>query len=291
MNTHDIEQERADFEEWFQDERGQPARKADGTYSPFASGCWRAWQARAAIEADRNRREAPEAEGWPEPLTEFSEGQWWVKALDALKDLPGASNDQKRAVAVVHHLLASVDRHRRGTSNECEPVMAKHQPCGCVICTCEDNEQCHGCGAHHCGKHPIAKFSNPVYEPSKPISGEPVPKDWKLVPETPTSKQIVHMACQIKGADADGWFRTDGDDWHQHVAAAERAYKWALSEAPQPTEPVKVPSDGALDDALSNLAHDNYELSYSGYKNRQADIALIRAALAPKFGGGGDGSF
>lgn len=70
--------------------------------------------------------------------------------------------------------------------------------------------------------------------------GEPVPKGWKLVPETPTSKQIVHMACQIKGADADGWFRTDGDDWPEHVDAAERAYKWALSEAPQPAEPVVV---------------------------------------------------
>lgn len=48
MNT---EQERAEFEAWFQDERGQPARKADGTYSPFASGCWRAWQARAALQS------------------------------------------------------------------------------------------------------------------------------------------------------------------------------------------------------------------------------------------------
>lgn len=35
-----------------------------------------------------------------------------------------------------------------------------------------------------------------------------------------------------------------------------------------------------LNDALSNLEHDNYELSYQGYKDRQADIALIRDALA-----------
>lgn len=41
-----------------------------------------------------------------------------------------------------------------------------------------------------------------------------------------------------------------------------------------------MPSDDVLDDALSNLEHDNYEQSYSGYKNRQADIALIRTALA-----------
>lgn len=45
-------------------------------------------------------------------------------------------------------------------------------------------------------------------------------------------------------------------------------------------EPVKVPSDDVLADALTNLEHDNYEQSYSGYKNRQADIALIRASLA-----------
>lgn len=35
-----------------------------------------------------------------------------------------------------------------------------------------------------------------------------------------------------------------------------------------------------LNDALSNLEHDNYGLDYQGYKDRQADIALIRAALA-----------
>ncbi|WP_028354795.1 hypothetical protein [Bordetella petrii] len=38
--------------------------------------------------------------------------------------------------------------------------------------------------------------------------------------------------------------------------------------------------DDVLNDALSNLEHDNYERSHKGYENRQADIALIRAALA-----------
>lgn len=36
----------------------------------------------------------------------------------------------------------------------------------------------------------------------------------------------------------------------------------------------------ALFNALSNLEHDNYERSYSGSKNREADAGLIRAALA-----------
>jgi len=34
-----------------------------------------------------------------------------------------------------------------------------------------------------------------------------------------------------------------------------------------------------LSDALANLEHDNYERSYGGSKNREADAALIRAAL------------
>lgn len=34
-----------------------------------------------------------------------------------------------------------------------------------------------------------------------------------------------------------------------------------------------------LNDALSNLEHDNYERSHKGYENRQADVAMIRAAM------------
>ncbi len=39
-----------------------------------------------------------------EPLTEFQEGQWWIAELDAMVKDAG-TDDQKRAVAVVHHLL------------------------------------------------------------------------------------------------------------------------------------------------------------------------------------------
>jgi hypothetical protein len=41
------------------------------------------------------------------PLIDFQEGQWWVKELDAVSSLPGATPDLKRAVAVVHHMLRS----------------------------------------------------------------------------------------------------------------------------------------------------------------------------------------
>lgn len=46
--------------------------------------------------------------------------------------------------------------------------------------------------------------------------------------------------------------------------------------APSAEPPYEI---DALFDALSNLEHDNYERSYSGSKNREADAGLIRAAL------------
>jgi hypothetical protein len=36
-------------------------------------------------------------------------------------------------------------------------LLAKYQPCGCVVCTCEDEYQCQGCGAKHCGTHPVGE--------------------------------------------------------------------------------------------------------------------------------------
>jgi hypothetical protein len=43
-------------------------------------------------------------------------------------------------------------------------TLAREQPCGCVICICGDTDKCHGCGAHHCGTHPVGVFDNPVLE-------------------------------------------------------------------------------------------------------------------------------
>ena len=45
----------------------------------------------------------------PEPLSNFTEGQWWIKELDALvADSDKRTDDQYRAVAVVHHLLRAI---------------------------------------------------------------------------------------------------------------------------------------------------------------------------------------
>jgi len=43
--------------------------------------------------------------GASDPLSDFQEGQWWVRELDEWAKT--GSDDQKRAVAVVHHMLRS----------------------------------------------------------------------------------------------------------------------------------------------------------------------------------------
>lgn len=40
-----------------------------------------------------------------DPLSDFREGQWWVKELDAMAASGLATENQKRAIAVVHHML------------------------------------------------------------------------------------------------------------------------------------------------------------------------------------------
>lgn len=81
---------------------------------------------------ENNHRENTEAEGFPirdlclcksnklsqpqdtqavacdHALFDFQEGQWWVDELDALASAETATQDQKRAVAVVHNLLRHI---------------------------------------------------------------------------------------------------------------------------------------------------------------------------------------
>lgn len=56
--------------------------------------------------------------------------------------------------------------HVPGPEQPAAPVLAKHQPCGCVICTCEDEQQCQGCGAKHCGN----RADHPPYVGQQPAA-------------------------------------------------------------------------------------------------------------------------
>lgn len=66
------------------------------------------------------------------PLRDFQEGQWWIQELDAMAASITATDNQKRAVSTVHHLLRaardaetqSIAKHE--LSMEAKESIAKH---------------------------------------------------------------------------------------------------------------------------------------------------------------------
>ena len=73
----------------------------------------------------------------------------------------------------LHHCEYTLYRERERIHSEfrdalrLSPALAKHQSCGCVVCTCEDDEQCQGCGARHCGTHKVGAIPEPIFEDRK----------------------------------------------------------------------------------------------------------------------------
>lgn len=35
--------------------------------------------------------------------------------------------------------------------DDTRPDLGRHQPCGCLVCHCDDGERCQGCGSRACG--------------------------------------------------------------------------------------------------------------------------------------------
>ena len=61
-----------------------------------------------------------------------------------------------------------------GGDGYAERTLAREQPCGCLVCICEDEEHCHGCGARFCGNHfsHVDRIPNPkwIEDTPKPLA-------------------------------------------------------------------------------------------------------------------------
>ena len=61
-----------------------------------------------------------------------------------------------------------------GGEGYAERTLAREQPCGCLVCICEDEEHCHGCGARFCGNHfsHVDRIPNPkwIEDTPKPLA-------------------------------------------------------------------------------------------------------------------------
>ena len=69
-----------------------------------------------------------------------------LAAIEAMRVAGGAAEFQRAFDE------AKIIAARKGEVDE--PAYARRQPCGCVLCVCEDEIQCQGCGAVSCGTHP-----------------------------------------------------------------------------------------------------------------------------------------
>lgn len=85
----------------------------------------------------------------------------------------------ERPAAAPNFWWRSIIRKMLGDAPQpAEQPLAKNQPCGCVVCTCEDERQCQGCGARHCGAHPVGEIPNPAHvrPTAPPAQGESIEK-------------------------------------------------------------------------------------------------------------------
>lgn len=105
---------------------------------------------------------------------------------------------------------------KTATGQEPDLILARDQPCGCIVCKCHDEEHCYGCGAKNCGTHKVGQIPNPVYEepvftPNLAFAEPPAP-DWEAV-----AKEALRLleACQDELSQyalcSDGC--TCGDGW------------------------------------------------------------------------------
>lgn len=83
-------------------------------------------------------------------------------------------------------------------------VLEKFQPCGCVICTCETDDQCIGCGAKHCGKYAIGQFPEgglwkfPADNSSKSLIQTTIRKLGYLLRDYPDDKETRKLIDEWK---------------------------------------------------------------------------------------------
>lgn len=66
----------------------------------------------------------------------------------------------------IESALTAINAALDGVSTPVQKL-ARNQPCGCVVCICEDDVQCQGCGAKNCGNPDCKVLTAPVMEESK----------------------------------------------------------------------------------------------------------------------------
>ena len=116
-----------------------------------------------------------------------------VELVEAVKDKVKAESEVRRLRKRIRKLWE--DRGEKEIP--CEPL--RHQPCGCILCCCEDEEQCHGCGAKMCKEHTeLGYIPNLVYakRSEKKITGRGMMAKYRKKPVVIEAVQM--MRCYME---------------------------------------------------------------------------------------------
>jgi hypothetical protein len=99
------------------------------------------------------------------------------------------------------------------------PKLARHQPCGCIVCHCDDPIQCHGCGAKNCGTHEPGEIPDPLYE-THPLMAENA--------ELRAALEYVDTEFRAYEAEREGEESVFGEIWERVKAALPLPFEKAM---------------------------------------------------------------
>lgn len=112
---------------------------------------------------------------------------------------PTFGEARARAISEAFSAIFGVAEEQPAVTGE----LAKHQPCGCVVCTCEDDVQCQGCGAKHCGTHPVGHIPQPVFNGSATEVTEDLAKRAaEVIADIGFTAGYMHVQGQIQFSDS-----------------------------------------------------------------------------------------
>lgn len=116
-------------------------------------------------------------------------------------------NDPKRSLsslAVIFEIQLALEAGLVPPEAESKafPKYKRNQSCGCVLCICNDDIQCHGCGAKSCGLYP--KGEHPPFQTNSIEIDRVVAESWVRVGSYSNSVTGSLLAGEIKKALSEG---------------------------------------------------------------------------------------
>ena len=102
---------------------------------------------------------------------------------------------ERRGLRVTAGALRVIAHEHRALAQQPAAEYKRQQPCGCVLCVCEDEKQCHGCGAKHCGN----RTDHPAYVAQQPAAMDEAMAELRKLSALATQGELVARVIERGG--------------------------------------------------------------------------------------------